>query len=87
MSWAQNRGIAKVEVQIGDGGWQETELGEAISKNTWRQWVLPWDATPGRHVIAVRATDVTGETQTAAISSSDPDGATGHHTIVVEVSG
>ena len=87
VSWAQNRGIAKVEVQIGDGGWQETELGEAISKNTWRQWVLPWDATPGRHVIAVRATDVTGETQTAAISSSDPDGATGHHTIVVEVSG
>ena len=62
VSWAQDRGIAKVEVQIGDGGWQETELGEAISKNTWRQWVLPWDATPGRHVIAVRATDVTGET-------------------------
>ena len=87
VAWAQDRGITKVEVQIGDGGWQETELGEAISKNTWRQWVLPWDATPGRHVIAVRATDVTGETQTAAISSSDPDGATGHHTIVVEVSG
>lgn len=87
VAWAQDRGISKVEVQIGDSGWQETKLGEVISKNTWRQWVLPWDATPGRHVIAVRATDTTGETQTAAISSSDPDGATGHHTIVVDVSG
>ena len=87
VAWAQDRGISKVEVQIGDGGWQETQLGEAISKDTWLQWVLPWNATPGRHVIAVRATDATGETQTAAISSSDPDGATGHHTIVVEVSG
>ena len=27
------------------------------AKDTWRQWVLPWEATPGRHTITVRATD------------------------------
>ena len=87
VAWAQDRGISKVEVQVDDTGWQETQLGEAISKDTWRQWVLPWEATEGPHVISVRATDATGETQTAAISSSAPDGATGHHTIVVNVGG
>ena len=86
VAWAQDRGISKVEVQVDETGWQETQLGEAISKDTWRQWVLPWDAAPGRHTIAVRATDATGETQTSVIQRSDPDGATGHHTIVVEVS-
>lgn len=87
VAWAQNRGITRVEVNVDDTGWQEAQLGEAISKNTWRQWVLPWDATPGSHTIAVRATDTSGEPQTAFVQRSDPDGATGHHTIVVEVSG
>ena len=87
VAWAQNRGISKVEVQVDETDWQAAQLGEAISKNTWRQWVLPWNATPGSHVIAVRATDSTGETQTSAVSRPDPDGATGHHTIVVDVSG
>ena len=87
VAWAQDRGISKVEVQVDETGWQETQLGEAISKDTWRQWVLPWDAAPGRHTIAVRATDATGETQTSVVQRSDPDGATGHHTIVVDVSG
>lgn len=87
VAWAQNRGITKVEVNVDDTGWQEAQLGEAISKNTWRQWVLPWDATPGSHTIAVRATDTSGEPQTAVVQRSDPDGATGHHTIAVNVSG
>ena len=47
VAWAQDRGITKGEVQIGDGGWQETQLGEAISKNTWRQWVLPLGRNAG----------------------------------------
>jgi hypothetical protein len=33
----------------------------------------------------VRATDGVGETQTAAHAAPFPDGATGHHTILVEV--
>jgi hypothetical protein len=37
----------------------------------------------GQHQIEVRATDGTGTVQTADISRPAPDGARGHHTIVV----
>ena len=86
VAWAQHRGIERVEVRMDDGPWVEAELAAEDTSDTWRQWVHRWDATPGRHTIAVRATDGDGRTQTAAIAEPFPDGATGHHTIVVEVS-
>jgi hypothetical protein len=55
------------------------------SVDAWRQWVYEWDATPGRHLIAVRATDGPGAVQTGEQASPDPDGATGWHTIRVTV--
>jgi hypothetical protein len=39
----------------------------------------------GDHTIEVRATDGTGEVQTASVSPPAPDGARGHHTIRVRV--
>jgi hypothetical protein len=56
-----------------------------MSDDTWRQWVLPWDATPGGHVIRCRATDETGTTQTDLRTPPDPNGASGWHTIRVSV--
>jgi hypothetical protein len=47
--------------------------------------VYDWPATPGRHVLQVRATDGTGETQTELRTQPAPDGARGWHTINVEV--
>jgi hypothetical protein len=85
VAWAPSRGIAKVEVQVDDGPWQEARLGEVVSDGTWRQWMLPWDATPGDHELRVRATDGTGATQTDAVTRPDPDGATGWHTRRVSV--
>jgi DMSO/TMAO reductase YedYZ molybdopterin-dependent catalytic subunit len=85
VAWAQQRGIAKVEVSIDDGPWREARLADALSDDTWRQWVLEWDAEPGRHVLQVRATDETGETQTAERAPVMPDGATGYHTVRVQV--
>jgi len=88
MAWAQTRGIERVEVRIDDGEWKAAELSEALSKNTWRQWTLAWDATePGLHTIAVRATDGDGETQPEERRDPLPDGATGWHTIRVTVEG
>ncbi|HYI58989.1 MAG TPA: molybdopterin-dependent oxidoreductase [Microlunatus sp.] len=84
VAWAQHTGISKVEVGI-DGRWQEAELGEVTGADTWRQWRHRWDALPGRHQIAVRATDAQGEMQTEASAPPAPDGATGWHTITVEV--
>jgi DMSO/TMAO reductase YedYZ molybdopterin-dependent catalytic subunit len=85
VAWAPDRGIDRVEVQVDDGDWQEAEISTPISNATWVQWVLRWDATSGGHRIRVRATDGTGEVQTAETSRPDPDGARGHHTISVQV--
>jgi DMSO/TMAO reductase YedYZ molybdopterin-dependent catalytic subunit len=85
VAWAQHRGIERVEVRVDGGAWQEAELGAEDTVDTWRQWVYRWDAAPGRRTIAVRATDGDGRTQTAELAEPFPDGATGHHTITVDV--
>ncbi len=84
IAWAPDRGIARVEVAI-DDVWHEARLSAPISDATWVQWVYDWAATPGRHGIAVRATDGSGETQTELRSRPAPDGARGWHTVSVEV--
>lgn len=87
VAWAPTRGIERVEVRIDDGPWTETTLAARLDVDCWRQWVYAWDATPGRHVIAVRATDGAGEVQTDARTPVAPDGAAGRHTIEVLVEG
>jgi hypothetical protein len=86
VAWAPSRDIVRVEVQVDDLPWAEASLGERVSEHTWRQWVYLWDAEPGEHQLSVRATDGTGETQTEEVHAAPPDGATGWHTIEVDVS-
>jgi DMSO/TMAO reductase YedYZ molybdopterin-dependent catalytic subunit len=85
VAWAQHRGIERVEVRVDDGAWEPADLGTEDTIDTWRQWLFPWSATSGSHALSVRATDLEGETQTADRAAPFPDGATGHHTIEVEV--
>lgn len=85
VAWAQRRGISRVEVRIDDGDWQRATLGTEADVDCWRQWFLPWDATPGRHDLTVRATDGTGEVQTRQEATPFPAGATGWHSIAVTV--
>jgi DMSO/TMAO reductase YedYZ molybdopterin-dependent catalytic subunit len=84
VAWAQHRGIAAVEVSV-DGVWYEAKLAAQDTIGTWRQWYYVWNATPGQHVLQVRATDQTGYTQTAVVHKTEPNGATGYHTIQVTV--
>jgi len=56
-----------------------------ISDATWVQWMLDWNAQTGDHMIEVRATDGTGQVQTADQSPPAPDGARGHHTVAITV--
>jgi DMSO/TMAO reductase YedYZ molybdopterin-dependent catalytic subunit len=87
VAWAPDRGIARVEVQVDDGAWQEAELSQPLSDAAWVQWKLVWP-TPsdgGRHQLRVRATDGSGEVQTAEATPPAPDGARGHHAISVSV--
>jgi DMSO/TMAO reductase YedYZ molybdopterin-dependent catalytic subunit len=86
VAWAQTRGIAMVEVQVGDGDWQEAELAEVPNDDTWRQWRLTTDLAPGLQRIRVRATDNDGTTQSEERVAPIPDGAEGWHSIQVRVS-
>ncbi|WP_340556623.1 molybdopterin-dependent oxidoreductase [Streptomyces sp. GSL17-111] len=85
VAWAQTRGVARVEVRVDEGPWQRAELAPVATDDTWRQWVWQWPATPGRHRLEVRATDGDGRVQTARRTGTVPDGASGHHSVVVTV--
>lgn len=85
VSWAQGRGIEKVEIRIDEGPWQKATLGPDANINYWRQWFFEWDAPSGQHEITVRATDLTGAVQTEKRASPFPRGATGWHSIPVTV--
>ncbi|QHF25137.1 molybdopterin-dependent oxidoreductase [Rathayibacter sp. VKM Ac-2804] len=85
VAWAPHTGISKVEVQIDGGAWQEARLAEAVTADTWIQWVYEWDAIAGDHVVLVRATDSEGLVQTQDEAPPAPDGATGWHMRTVTV--
>lgn len=85
VAWGGLRGVERVEVSVDGGPWQEAQLAEQLGAATWRQWVWQWQARRGEHVLAVRATDGEGVVQTARTSPPAPDGATGHHTVRVDV--
>jgi DMSO/TMAO reductase YedYZ molybdopterin-dependent catalytic subunit len=85
VAWAQHVGIDRVEVSVDGGAWNTAELAAEVTLDTWRQWAYRWNATPGEHRLKVRATDRTGAMQTPDRAEPFPDGATGHHEIVVRV--
>ena len=85
VAWAPDRGVEGVEVRIDNGPWQAALVSSPISKATWVQWQMRWQATPGSHTIEVRATDGSGAVQTASQRSPAPSGATGYHQVKVSV--
>nr|WP_239096514.1 molybdopterin-dependent oxidoreductase [Streptomyces sp. SID11385] len=85
VAWAQHRGIEKVEVRVDDGRWRPADLAAQDTRDTWRQWSIPWRASPGTHTLTVRATDGAGHRQTAKRAGTVPDGSSGWHSVVVTV--
>ncbi|MGA4837364.1 molybdopterin-dependent oxidoreductase [Streptomyces sp. G45] len=85
VAWAQHKGIDRVEVRVDDGPWRDARLADEGPLDTWRQWSWEWPATPGSHTLQVRATDGTGYTQTDKRTRTIPDGASGRHAVVVNV--
>lgn len=86
MAFAGDRGISKVEVST-DGGrtWEEAEIKEPLSPNTWVLWHKAWTpSSKGDYAIVVRATDGRGTTQTSRYARPDPAGSTGYHRVTVE---
>ncbi|WP_205752001.1 molybdopterin-dependent oxidoreductase [Cryptosporangium phraense] len=86
VAWAQHVGIAKVELKVDDGPWQQATLAAQDSIDTWRQWRWDWKPSgSGDHVISVRATNADGVTQPEQYEPPAPDGSQGWHSVDVTV--
>jgi DMSO/TMAO reductase YedYZ molybdopterin-dependent catalytic subunit len=61
-AWSGRGNIERVEVGV-DGSWSDARLGPHVGRFAWRSWRFDWDAKPGEHELACRATDSTGDAQ------------------------
>jgi DMSO/TMAO reductase YedYZ molybdopterin-dependent catalytic subunit len=86
VAWAQNVGIAAVDVRIDGGDWRSATLAKTVTVDSWLQWSYAWEATSGSHEVQVRATNLDGEVQTSTEAPPAPDGSSGLHTVTVRVS-
>lgn len=86
VAFGGDKGVSRVEVSFDDGGtWQVATLDYTSSPLTWVLWSYAWQPSPGAYTIVARATDGAGMLQTAAVRGTAPEGATGYHRIVVQV--
>ena len=88
VAFAGKRGVSKVEYST-DGGrnWSQAEVKPALSPLTWVVWSATWTpSAEGSYGLRVRATDGGGAAQDSNSAPSYPAGATGYHTIGIEVS-
>jgi len=85
---ANEIGVAKVEISADDGTtWNACQIfSNPMPSQVWAFWRYVWANPPkGKHEIVVRATDANGMVQTSSQSGEWPDGATGYHSVKVEV--
>ncbi|MCI1019829.1 molybdopterin-dependent oxidoreductase [Microbacterium sp. C5A9] len=85
VAWAQSVGIERVEVKIDEGDWTPATLSTPINEDTWVQWFLEWDATPGTHYVAVRAVNKNGDLQIEERAAIAPNGSSGWQRSLVRV--
>lgn len=85
VAWAQSVGIERVEVSIDNGDWVPAKLSAPINDDTWVQWLMEWDATPGTHYVAVRAVNKNGDLQIEERAPIAPDGSSGWQRSLVRV--
>jgi DMSO/TMAO reductase YedYZ molybdopterin-dependent catalytic subunit len=87
VAFAGTRGVSKVEYST-DGGrsWTAAEFKAPLSPLTWVLWSATW--TPGgegSYQLQVRSSDAAGAVQDAKAAASYPGGASGYHTIQINV--
>jgi DMSO/TMAO reductase YedYZ molybdopterin-dependent catalytic subunit len=64
VAWSGEAAIARVEVSLNDGHWQEASLMGDGSPNSWQRWELITRIDqPGAVTLRARATDLAGHTQ------------------------
>ena len=56
-AWSGYAGIARVEVSVDGGEWQEASIVEEAGPRSWVRFEYPWTAEAGEHALRSRATD------------------------------
>ena len=88
VAFAGTRGIVRVDLSTDSGAsWSAVPFRAALSPLTWVLWTADW--TPpneGAYRLMVRATDGAGALQTQQAAASYPSGASGYHSIHVDIS-
>ncbi|HVS06089.1 MAG TPA: sulfite oxidase [Candidatus Dormibacteraeota bacterium] len=64
LAWSGAAPIARVDVSVGGGAWQEARLLGEGTHNSWQRWELATQLRqPGPNTVRARATDLAGRTQ------------------------
>jgi hypothetical protein len=61
-AWSGAGRIGRVELAV-NGAWRDAVVEAQQGEHAWQRWHAAWDARPGEHELACRATDCTGERQ------------------------
>ena len=61
-AWSGNAPIVRVEFGV-DDEWRDARVEKPEHPLAWQQWHISWNATPGEHELACRATDAAGQRQ------------------------
>ncbi|MGW8226587.1 MAG: molybdopterin-dependent oxidoreductase [Anaerolineales bacterium] len=79
------RGISKVEVRVDGGPWEAAQLRSPLSETTWVIWRYEWPFAAGNHTFEVRCAEGDGTPQIEESHDSRPSGATGIHSVQVNI--
>ncbi len=88
VAFSGNKGISEVDVSTDAGQtWQGAILKQPLSSFTWVLWELEWQpTTAGSYTIVVRAIDLEGNVQVPNEEPPLPNGSSGYHSIILNVS-
>ena len=88
VAFSGNKGISEVDISTDAGQtWQRATLKRPLSGFTWVLWELAWQPPEaGSYTIVARAIDLEGNVQDPHEEPPLPDGSSGYHSIVLNVS-
>lgn len=84
-AWAPRSGVRTVQVRVDGGEWNDAVIGQHDTSDAWAEWSWNWTPEIGQHQLEVRCIDADGIAQDENIRPTEPSGATGLHSITVQV--
>ncbi len=88
VAFSGNKGISEVDVSTDAGQtWQRAILKQPLAGFTWVLWELAWQPPKaGSYTVVARAIDLEGNVQDPTVEPPLPNGSSGYHSIILNVS-